>query len=65
MHLFIVIKPSGSELTPKVREVFEVFAESGEPRGRKTAMLALLLWNMKPEAYDSAIQNTDWRIIYV
>jgi hypothetical protein len=36
---------SHSELTPKVREVFEVLVESGEARGRKTAMLALLLWN--------------------
>lgn len=45
-HLFIT-KPSGSELTPKVREVFEVFVESGEPRGRNTAMLARLLWNTK------------------
>jgi hypothetical protein len=32
-HVFIM-KPSGSELTPKVREVSEVFVESGDPRGQ-------------------------------
>jgi hypothetical protein len=49
------MKPSGSELTPKVMGVFEVFVESGEPRGRKTAMLALLFWNTKRTAYHLAI----------
>jgi hypothetical protein len=46
-NAFVYYESSGSALTPKVREVFEVFVESGEPRGRKTAMLALLLWKTK------------------